>query len=156
MPRLFEQTEDNNPNTANRVSFGRAGFATLNMTFVNFLAWLNTNLSFKKYNSAASGLPSTTGAGDIDMERVNDYYSETAITANVIWGLTNIVIDKTMSVDVKVASNTITLIESGITFKGAVDSGGVVQGLDSTKSNLLSLWAETGSVVWVTVIYNEA
>lgn len=44
MPRLFETTANNNPDTANRVAFGRPGFAALYMTFVNFLTWLANNL----------------------------------------------------------------------------------------------------------------
>lgn len=106
--------------------------------------------------TAASGLPSTTGAGDIDMSRVNDYYSETAITANVTWGLTNIVADKVSSVDMKTGVFSVTLVQSGVTFKGAVNGSGVVQGLDATKSNLISLWAQTATIIWVTVILNEA
>lgn len=108
------------------------------------------------YNSAASGLPSTSGAGDIDFDRGNDYYSETAITGNVTWGLANIEIDKLKSVDVKVDSNSVTLVEAGVIFKGAVDSGGIVQGLDATKSNLIMIWAETDTVMWVNVIVNQA
>ena len=46
MPKLFEQAIDNNPNSANRLSFGRAGFAALNMTLSSFLGWLNANLTF--------------------------------------------------------------------------------------------------------------
>ncbi len=108
------------------------------------------------YKTAASGLPSTSGAGDISFSRANDYYSETAITANVTWGLTNIAVDKLMSVDMKVSTFSVTLVESGITFKGAVNGSGVVQGLDTTKSNLISIWAETATLMWVTVILNEA
>ena len=44
MPRLFETAADNNPNTANRVAFGRPGFAALYMTFVNFFIFLANNL----------------------------------------------------------------------------------------------------------------
>lgn len=44
--RLFETTADNDPNTANRIAFGRPGFASLYMTLANFLTWLGTNLTF--------------------------------------------------------------------------------------------------------------
>ena len=106
------------------------------------------------YNTAASGLPSTSGAGNIDMSRANDYYSETAITGDVTWGLTNIVIDKTVSIDVKADGNAINLVQAGVTFKGAVIAG-VVQGLDASESNLIAIWAQTATIMWVTVILNE-
>ena len=106
------------------------------------------------YKTAASGLPSTTGAGDIDFARTNDYYSETAITAAVTWGLVNIAVDKVVSIDVKIGAYGITLTEAGITFKGAVIAG-VVQDLDVTESNLVMLWAETATIIWVSVIKNQ-
>jgi hypothetical protein len=45
MPRLFEQTQDNNPNTADRLGFGRSGQTTRNITFANFLSWLRSNFT---------------------------------------------------------------------------------------------------------------
>ena len=107
------------------------------------------------YNSAASGLPSTSGAGDIDFGRGSDYYSETAITAPVTWGLDNVGVDKLMSIDMKVSTHSVTLSEGGVTFKGAVNGSGVVQGLDTTKSNLIMIWAETATVMWVNVLVNQ-
>lgn len=107
-----------------------------------------------EYNTAASGLPSTTGAGNINMTRANDYYSESPITGDVTWGLTNIVVDKAVSIDVKANGNAINLVQAGITFKGAVIAG-VVQGLDASESNLIAIWAQTATIMWVTVILNE-
>ena len=115
---------------------------------------VQSNTAKPGYNTAASGLPSTNGAGDIDMSRVNDYYSETAITGDVTWGLTNIVIDKAISIDVKADSNVINLVQAGVTFKGAIIAG-VVQGLDASESNLIAIWAQTATIMWVTVILNE-
>ena len=94
------------------------------------------------------------GAGDIDMSRANDYYSESAITGDVTWGLTNIVIDKAVSIDVKAGGNAVNLVQAGVTFKGAVIAG-VVQGLDASESNLIAIWAQTATIMWVTVILNE-
>lgn len=117
---------------------------------------IETNNDKPSLKTAASGLPSTSGAGNIDMNRANDYYSETAITAAVTWGLTNIGIDKVSAIDVKVSTYSITLAQSGITFKGTINSSGVVQDLDVSKSNLIMLWAETSTIIWVSILKNEA
>ena len=131
------------------------GSTVADVDWENESNWLNIPGGIT-YNSTAAGLPSTTGAGDVDFARVNDYYSETAITNDVLWGLTNIVVDKVRSVDVKVSTFSVTLVEAGVTFKGSVDSGGIVQGLDNTKSNLIMIWAETATIMWVKAINNEA
>lgn len=69
MPRLFETTADNNPNTANRVAFGRVGFAALYMTFVNFFIYLADNLrnaaeGVKGVLEVATQAETTTGTND--------------------------------------------------------------------------------------------
>lgn len=45
MPRLFEQTENNNPDESYKISFGKAAVATLNMTFTNLFAYLRAKLT---------------------------------------------------------------------------------------------------------------
>ncbi len=108
------------------------------------------------YKPDADGLPSTAGVGTIDFNRINDYYSEIPLAGNVTWGLTNIKPNLLQSIDVKVSTYSVTLAQTGVIFKGAVNSSGIVQGLDETKSNLISIWAEASTVMWVTVINNEA
>lgn len=44
--RLFEQDEDNDPDTAMRLGIGKQGTPTKNITLSGFLLWLQTNLSF--------------------------------------------------------------------------------------------------------------
>lgn len=54
--RLFEQTESTNPNTAQRIAFGRAGYATQNMTIANLLTYLLSNLGFLKVSQNLADL----------------------------------------------------------------------------------------------------
>ena len=64
MPRFFEQTENNNPSLLQRLGFGRAGNITENMSFANFLTWLNNNLTFP----AATFNTEIIDIGDWDMD----------------------------------------------------------------------------------------
>jgi hypothetical protein len=60
--RLFEQSDNNDPDLTNRIAFGKAGTATGNMSFTNFLAWLLTKLGFLKTASNLSDLASASTA----------------------------------------------------------------------------------------------
>lgn len=60
MPRLFEQTENNDPDLSNRFAFGKAATATGNMTLTNFLTWIFGKLNFLKSASNLSDLSSAT------------------------------------------------------------------------------------------------
>jgi len=51
MPELFDQSENTNPNLAQRIAFGRALNATENMTFTNFITWITGKLGFFKISS---------------------------------------------------------------------------------------------------------
>ena len=57
---LFEQTENTNPNMSQRVAFGRAGVATENMTWTNFITWITGKLAFLKTSNNLSDLPNKT------------------------------------------------------------------------------------------------
>ena len=63
-PKLFLQPENNNPSLLQRLGFGRAGSITENMTFANFLTWLEANLTFP----AGDTLQETVEIGDWDMD----------------------------------------------------------------------------------------
>jgi hypothetical protein len=52
--KLFERTENTNPNLAQRIAFGRASNASENMTLTNFITWLNGKLGFLKVASNLS------------------------------------------------------------------------------------------------------
>lgn len=60
MPRLFEQTEDNDPDLSNRIAFGKAATATGNMTFTNFLTWIFGKLNFLKSSNNLSDVASSS------------------------------------------------------------------------------------------------
>lgn len=70
MAKLFEQSENTNPNTAQRVAFGRASAASENITLANLLVWLNTNLDIYTTSEIdALILPYTVvNIGDWDMD----------------------------------------------------------------------------------------
>lgn len=98
---------------------------------------------------AASGLPSTT----IDFARVNDYYSETAITGDVMWGFSNIEIGKIRLIDVKTDGYDIMFYESGITIKGNITNR-ILNGMSPTHSNLISVQFITADLVWIKLLSN--
>jgi hypothetical protein len=58
--KLFEQTENTNPNTLQRLGFGRAGQPTENMTLANFLTWLGSRLTFLSKAQNLADLPNKT------------------------------------------------------------------------------------------------
>jgi hypothetical protein len=68
MPRLFEQVENNSPNLAQRLGFGRAGNITENMTFTNFIAWIRSNVTSSEstagVNEIATQAETNTGTDD--------------------------------------------------------------------------------------------
>jgi hypothetical protein len=86
MPRLFEQSENTNPNTAQRVAFGRAANATENMTIANLVTYLVTN-----FPDAAEGVQgllalatqSTVNTGTDDTEAVTSLKLQTKLDAEL-------------------------------------------------------------------------
>ena len=109
------------------------------------------------FTDTASGLPSFNGAGQIDMLRQAEYYSETALTGNVTWEVINSINpDRIKVIDCKASSYTITLSGVGITFKGDINSSKQVQGLSTTKSTTIALWALTPTVIIVATKQNLA
>lgn len=60
--RVFEQTENNNPDVTKRIAFGKAGAVTENMTWTNLFAYLLTKLAFLKTSQNLNDLPNKTTA----------------------------------------------------------------------------------------------
>lgn len=60
--RLFEQSENTNPDLSQRLGFGRASAATENMTLTNFITWIQGKLSFLLKSQNLNDIPNKTYA----------------------------------------------------------------------------------------------
>lgn len=63
MARLFEQSEETTPgDLTTRIAIGKTSTPTKNITLTNFIAWLNSVLSFLKLSNNLSDVPDKTAA----------------------------------------------------------------------------------------------
>ena len=128
MPRLFELTEDNNPNTANRISFGRAGIAALNMPFANLLTWLNNNLTFP------------TAVFNTEIIEIGDWDMNTDPSIDVAHGLSDFTKIRRISVVIRSDANSAIIGLESANQTNAKPRGAIT----STDATNVKLFRETG------------
>jgi len=88
--RLFEQPEENTPDTSLRLAFGKALANTKNMTLANFKSWLlNSDISFLRQSNDLSEVNASIARSNLEVPKSSEVYDQLDLRVKALDGGSN-------------------------------------------------------------------